>query len=287
MRLLLAFACLFALSAEVVQGQGTDVFLFEMDGSLIDQVTDRVGYDNQPSFGHDGGHLLFASDRDGGQVDVFRYDLETGRVENLTGSPETNEYSPQPHGSAGFSFVLQEGNPYQNVWWREWGSTGTERLLTSFIPVGYYAKSDSGILFWGRYAGSLFFEPAGAEIGPGIGESIFLIGNAGTSIHRIPGQDRFSFVHHQGDGSSVVKSFDPASGSITPLVAISSANENYCWGPAGVAYTVRDRTLLTFNPQDDQGWVVAGELRADGFGGGTRCSVSPDGNMIAVVGNRS
>jgi len=125
--------------------QGTDVYLFDIEDGyrLVSQVTDREGYDSQPAFTLDSAALLFSSDRAGGQVDIFRYDIGSGQIENLTNTPDTNEYSGQPWSADRFSFVLQEGNPYQNVWHRGWNGGELRRVLTSFIPVGYYAGRSS------------------------------------------------------------------------------------------------------------------------------------------------
>ena len=250
-------------------------------------MTDRPGYDSQPAFTLDSQALLFSSDRAGGQVDIFRYEIENGTTVNLTSTADTNEFSGQPHGNDGFSFVLQEGSPYQNVWVRDWDGGPLRRLLTSFVPVGYYAKGRTGVLFWGRYAYALFYEPAGVEVGPGAGETLFVIDQAGISIHPIPNSDLFSFVHKQSDWSLVVKSFDPSSRAIAPLVAISADNENYCWTPAGIMLTASGRQVLEFEPEIDADWQPLVELDAPGLNTGTRCAVSPDGRYLALVGERA
>jgi hypothetical protein len=276
------------LVPSLVQAQGTDIYLFDIEGdyALVARVTDREGYDSQPAFTADSRALLFSSDREGGQIDLFRYDLESGGTSNLTRTPDTNEFSPQPSGADRFSYVLQEGNPYQNVWSQGWDGSDPRRVLTSFIPVGYYARNDAGVLIWARYAMSLFFEPAGAEVGPGAGESLYLISQAGISIHAIPGTDAFSFVHKQSDWTWMVKTFEPATKAITPLVAISNANENYCWTPGGVMLTAEGTRILRFRPGVDEAWQPEARLRAPELGAGGRCAVSPDGRYLALVSQR-
>ena len=86
----------------LVSAQGTDIFLFDLksDFQLLKQVTDRVGYDSQPAFTHDSQALLFSSDREAEQVDLFRYQISSGEFTNLTNTPKQNEFSAQPlHGS--------------------------------------------------------------------------------------------------------------------------------------------------------------------------------------------
>ena len=272
----------------VLFAQGFDIYLFDItrDYALVQQVTDREGYDNQPAFTLDSQSLMFSSDRAGEQTDLFRYRIADGQVTNLTSTPDENEFSPQPYGKDGFSYVLQEGNPYQHAWHRAYEGGEAQRLLTSYIPVGYYARNDKGVLFWGRYTYSLFFEPAGVDVGPGAGESLYVIDQAGRSIHAIPGSDHFSFVHKQSDWSWVIKRFDPGSKTLTPLVSISSDNEDYCWHPEGFMITAAGSKLLRSRPGEDEGWQDLVALEAPGLNKGGRCAVSPDGRYLALVNLR-
>lgn len=285
MRLLLIS---FLLVPASLFAQGYDIYLFDISGdfALVQQVTDREGYDNQPAFTLDSQALMFSSDRAGEQTDLFRFRIADGQVSNLTNTPAENEFSPQPYGDDRFSYVLQEGNPYQHVWHRAYEGGQAERLLTSYVPVGYYARNDTGVLFWGRYAYSLFFEPTGVDVGPGAGESLYVIDQAGRSIHAIPGSDHFTFVHKQSDWNWVIKRLDPASKTLTPLVSISTDNEDYCWHPDGFMITAAGTRLLQFQPGVDEDWRDLALLEAPGLDKGGRCAVSPDGRFLALVSLR-
>jgi hypothetical protein len=281
------FAILLLLPT-LTSAQGFDIYLFDLqsDFQLVKQVTDRVGYDSQPAFTNDSKALLFSSDRVDGQTDVFRYQIAEGKLSNLTNTPTENEYSPQAWGADHFSYVLQEGVPYQHLWQRSWSGGEPQRVLTSYVPVGYYARSDKGVLFWGRYAYSLFWEAAGSQVGPGAGEGLYVIDQAGRSLHPIPASDSFSFVHKQSNWSWVIKRLDPATKAITPLVSIASSNEDYCWTPDGVMLTADGKKMLRFKPGVDEHWQPLTELSAAGLNIGGRCMVSPDGRYLALVNQR-
>src|SRR5690349_17822283 len=55
-------------------------------------ITNRPGYDNQPSFTPDSRSVLFTSVRGDGQADIYRYDRRTRSTSRLTNTPES-EYS--------------------------------------------------------------------------------------------------------------------------------------------------------------------------------------------------
>jgi hypothetical protein len=279
---------LLALFPALAASQGTDLWLFDRadDLALETRITDREGYDNQPAFTADGKAVLFSSDRAGGQIDLFRFEIAAGEITNLTTTPDENEFSPQDWRGEALMYVLQEGVPYQHLWRRAWGGDQRERALTSYVPVGYYARNDVGVLFWGRYAYALFFEPAAADVGPGAGESLRVVGQAGRSIHAIPGTSDFSFVHKQSDWQWVIKRLDPATRAITPLVGIGNANEDYCWTPDGMMLMADGAKLLGFRPDTDESWQPAGALEAPGFISGGRCAVSPDGRHVVFVSSR-
>ena len=52
-------------------------------------ISNSPGYDNQPSFTPDGQGLLFTSARGGAQTDIYRYDLASKQVTQVTNTPES------------------------------------------------------------------------------------------------------------------------------------------------------------------------------------------------------
>ena len=58
-------------------------------GQPVD-ISNSPGYDNQPSFTPDGRSLFFTSARGGAQTDIYRYELATKRITQLTNTPESD-----------------------------------------------------------------------------------------------------------------------------------------------------------------------------------------------------
>ena len=80
-------------------------------------VTDRDGYDNQPSFSADSGSIFYTSGRDG-QTDIYRYDVAAANSAAVIQTAE-REYSPQQiQDDAGtwISHVQVEEDGAQRLW---------------------------------------------------------------------------------------------------------------------------------------------------------------------------
>lgn len=100
MKFRLLCIALFCFTISEAQLPETDIFLCTIkkeSGKYIfskpENITNRKGYDNQPSFTKDGKKILFVSIRDTLQSDIFSYDIKTKSTSPVTSSRES-EYSP-------------------------------------------------------------------------------------------------------------------------------------------------------------------------------------------------
>ena len=282
---------------------GTDVYLARIGGDDgrtplvgLRNITDREGYDNQPSFSADGDTLFFTSIRqsegDGdspAQADIYAYDLASGSKHQVTDTPES-EYSPtQIPGDDAISVVRVEADGTQRLWrfpLADNGAAGApELILENIQPVGYHAWLDTGesgkqlVLFVLDEPHRLVRTAARLDA-----DGRTVSSNIGRALHRIPGEDAFSFVQKTADGWAVTR-VDASTDVLTELFPTFVEREDLTWSPDGAAWMADGRKLYQRRIGDD-GWTLHSDLTDRLPGDITRLAVSPDGRMLALVANR-
>lgn len=276
----------------------TDIFVVEMKlaGARMEfgrpaNVTNRPGYDNQPSFTPDGRAVLFSSQREGSQTDVYRYDLSTAQTTRITSTPES-EYSPTvtPDGRF-FSVVRVEADQTQRLWKFPLAGTGQPALvMTDVKPVGYHLWIDARTL-------ALFV--LGAEgrphtlqlavLGRRPGEVVELstmATNIGRSFQHVPGQrDAFTFVHKLAPDNWLIKTVDLKSHRTTQLARTLPGSEDYARLPDGSLLMAREAKLFRLDPAAAQDWQEVADF-SSACGGPcriTRLALRPRADRLAFV----
>ena len=261
----------------------TDISLFEWSGSevrFVTKISDRDGYDNQPSFSPDGAQVLFTSDRTG-STDTYSFTLDSGTVTQLTSTAE-REYSPKTmrgDRSEYFSVVRQDTTGAQELWVYPLDSKSEPRQLIDTDSVAYYTwVGDDQILFW-RLGNPrtlrLFNENTSIEsvISPG---AVF-------SLQRIPGERASSYLIEYEDDSSEIRKFNWETASTVHLAPTLGDGQDFAVAPDGRLLMMMGSELYTYRPGQTEGWELVADL---GVQEGTRLAVSPDGKFLAVVGSR-
>lgn len=281
-------AAMLALTGATAGAQaGTDIFLVPLTRAAgayqtageARNITARAGYDNQPHFEPDRESLLFTSGRDG-DTDIYRYDILTGRTEQLTETSE-NEYSPTvTPDRRGFS-VIRGTQQFLERFDRS-GKNPTV-ILPGIIPVGYHAWVDEEnvVLF-------VLGEPntlRHARVRTGLADTVFE--SPGRSLQPIPGRRAVSAVQRRGNDEFWVVAYELDSREIRPIVrAVSgSAERDHAWTPDGVLLMTAGNAVYQFDPRRDTDWRPLATFGAPGMMKLTRLAVSPDGQWLALVGD--
>ena len=265
----------------------TDVFIVSLAdpskwaASSVTNISASPGYDNQPSFMPDSRSLLFTSNRDGKQSDIYRYWIADRKLTRVTETPES-EYSATvtPRGE-GFTVIQVEADNAQRL--KRFDLAGKTPTLISHPEekgVGYHAWIDPNIVMLfivgqpsvlGRY------QPGGASI-----ETV--TSGIGRALVAIPGTRSVSFTTRDENRVWWIKRYDADTREVRTLVqAVDGAGEPYtAWTRDGRVFTASGTRIYSWK-EGDAGWTLIGDLAAAPVRNISRLAISPDGRWLAFV----
>lgn len=278
---------LISVAACTSQAQaGSEIYLFDLsakkDRVSIDDpvnITSRKGYDNQPSFHPEEPIIYYASFNEDGRSDIRSYNYKTKESKAITTTPE-REYSPtvtpdQDH----LSCIIQRDNNAQDLGKYPIGG-GAPSVIIDNLVVGYHVWADNShiALFVLGTPNTLHYMRLPTQKDTIIAEGI------GHSLHKIPGETAFSFVHKVSAEQWLIKKLDTHSMKVSTIAPTLAKREDLCWLPDG-RIVMSDGTKLFFLvPGQSAEWqevIVSTPTQA--LKGITRLAVSPDGKKLVVV----
>jgi dipeptidyl aminopeptidase/acylaminoacyl peptidase len=281
----------------------TDVFLASLstrDGKVEIgkpvNISNNAGYDNQPSFTPDGAAVLFTSVRGDRKPDpansaatgsdIYRYDIGTGRITQVTHTPEA-EYSPtvMPDGRH-ISVIRVEADGTQRLWRFTTEGTEPDLVLRDVKPVGYHAwasPTQLALFVLGQQG-----QPATLQLADSrTGESYIVTTGIGRSIQRIPGAG-VSFVQRAvaSEGQPpvlTISELDPATRQTRPLVRApaGATDADTAWAPDGLLLVTARGQIYAWRRGEAEMRPVADV--PPGLRVVTRLAISPKGDRIALV----
>lgn len=262
---------------------GTEIFLAPLttvDGRLTIgapvNITTWRGYDNQPSFTPDSRSVLFTSARAGGQTDIFRVEIPSRQVSQVTRTPQ-NEYSPTvtPDGR-GFTVIFDST---QSLARYDLDGTNRRIIFDRLGLIGYHAWLDgaTAILF-------ILGQPMTLQLADArAGTATTLAWDIGRSLHRIPGRATGSYLQRMPDGAVYIMEIDPAARTVRPIVRALEGSQDMAWTPDGAILMARGNAVYEWHPARGGAWRLAARFEDAALAGLTRLAVSPDGAWIALV----
>lgn len=271
-------------SLSVFCQQHTEVYLAELNvlnnslniGATIN-ISGNEGYDNQPSF-YENDKVLFAKTRNG-QTDIALYNIKDGTTTWLSNTPNGSEYSPlRIPGKNAVSAIRLDEDGLQRLYEYDLKTLTTE-LILSDLKVGYHVWYSTNIM-----VSTVLIENRMDLVVSNLndGTNYTLHKNVGRSLHRIPNTDLVSFTSKEG-GTVMVKSINPISGETKDLISLLDASEDVCWTSDGNLVTANDKTLLTYNLNNQKKWQPAFNFKEKEIYGISRMAISANGKYIALV----
>jgi hypothetical protein len=263
----------------------TEVFIFDLtikNGQVAlsnhKNISNNVGYDNQPSFVDDN-TVLFAGTRQG-QTDIAKYNIRYDSriwINHTAGS----EYSPLliPNQKA-VSSIRLEKNGDQKLY-RYDLKNGDSEILIEDIIIGYHTWFDEHILLSSVLEDD-WLALYRTDIATGKDQRIDR--NIGRSLYRIPNSDRISYISKMDSTSWEIKSYRPSDGSIKTITSTLPGMEDMCWTPDGTILMGKENTLYAFHPGKDKDWKEIATFKSIGITDISRLAVNPGGTKLALVG---
>jgi hypothetical protein len=281
---------LLCLSVTALRAQkSTDVYLLDLSDkagkialSNPRNVSNKPGYDNQPFFHPARPLLYYTSMMPDGQADIWSYDFQKAVLTPVTHTPDS-EYSPtvlanQTHLSC---IVQRKANGDQDlVSYLLADPQKTEITLESQKTgkIGFQAwlNSDESVVFVLGTPHTMHY------LNRKTGRDTLIASQIGRSLHRIPGQQAFSFVQKVGD-AWLIRSYDPARNRVSDITASGSGSEHdNAWLDKDTLLESRGTELWAFSTKTKQWQAVT--LPAD-LPGKELSRIAVQGKRIALVLN--
>jgi len=286
MRHLILVLALAGMAAPQQQPPPTEVYLMSMQGGGAPtwiNISNSPGYDNQPSFLPDSSALLFSSNRDGKQTDIYRYDIDAKKLTQLTKTSEA-EYSPlvTPDRKT-FSVIRVEADGAQRLWRFDMDGSNPRLVLENIKPVGYHAWIDAthlALFVLGPPASTLQIADTttgkAEVIEQGIGRSILINPKTGNVTYMTTGATR------------TLKQWNPRTREVTSGGSPLENSQDAAWTSDSTLLMASGTSVLASTLGLD--WKPVMDLASDGTNPQkpaiksiTRMTVSPNGRWLAFV----
>lgn len=262
----------------------TEVFL--LDISVVDEtislsppknISNNLGYDNQPSFYNDN-LVVFASTRND-QTDIAGFAINRSTISWISNTPNGSEYSPlKIPGKKSVSAIRLDIDGKQRLYSYDLES-GTPRLLLKDLKVGYHVWFTreilvSSVLVENRM--DLFVSNLKNH------SNYKFYKNVGRSFHKIPNSKRVSFINKQASIPELM-SLDPLTGDIEKIMELPEGVQDVCWMINGTVLAGQENKIMKFTPGTDTEWQVVTEISPAILSNITRLATNSLSTKLALV----
>jgi tricorn protease-like protein len=265
----------------------TDIWLLDIqlkkDSIILTNplnITNRVGYDNQPSFSPDGKYILYTAIRDEKQSDIYKYDLKTKTISQFTNTA-TSEYSPtfMPDGK-NISVVMVEKDSTQRLWKFPLKGGEPSLVMDKIDSIGYHCWLDNNhvALFLITQPFKLIFTDITTQ------KSQYICDTIGRTLKYIKTKKGFCFYYLYKNN---IYSIDEKGNKKKFITYLSPKVEDFCLFKKDE--TINADGAIIYH-EFLYGWRVEDgtvekliDLSSYGITNITRIAISPDGKKMAIV----
>lgn len=283
---LLFLALIFEVSAQTPP-PNTDIYLFglkERKGKIslskAKNITNRQGYDNQPSF-FNNDYILYSSYREG-QNDIMIYDIYEDTHSNLSNSKDS-EYSPTPiPGYNSYAVVRVEEDGSQRLWMYHMDKKQEAKVIfEKIMPVGYFAIQDKDVLMFVLGNPVTLVLANMEEVNDDI-----ITSNVGRTIRSVPGTNEFTFERTEEDGSVMIYRLERVKNEFFEVIKKPEGASDWTISPEGTYYTSVGTKIMAYHPEHHSEWIEVTDLGNEASAGITRMAINQENDKLAVVINK-
>lgn len=251
-------------------------------GSLseVRNITNRSGYDNQPSFSADGKRIYFSSIRSLDQADIYMYDIATVSTTQVTQTP-TSEYSPVVTSKCdAITVVRVEPDSVQRIWVMSTAGAQERPMLTYVDSVGYYTIIHNKYLAFFKVTDTPSLVIADMKKQ----EEVTVDVHIGRCIKHIPGTNSISYLVKSGDVEWHIFRMDVKAKKRSLITTVPAGYEDFVWTPTGILLMARGSVVYQFDPlSPETGWVKSFDVPMVNGKNIFRMALTPDGTRMAFV----
>ena len=280
--------CIFLfLSAGTVSAQLPDTEIYiatlskqgnEWKFSEPDNVTNRVGYDNQPFFSPDGSSMLFVQVKDSTQSDVYSYSIKEKTSRQISSSPES-EYSPNytPDHSK-LSVVRVDMDSAQRFYTFDPRTPSKVQFVPGTDSIGYYCWMNDSML-----AMFLVGENFSLQIlNTHSHQRSFISYNIGRCLKLSSDKKSLLFLDKSDSTQWMISSLQIADFKINPVIKAMDGNEDFCPLNDGSLLMGSAGKLYIWNKGLGDEWKLAKDYSRT-IGPFYRITVDEQSNHVAFV----
>lgn len=276
---------IFRITAVNAQLPDSDLFLFELDAKKngviksSKNITNRVGYDNQPSFSLNQKLIYYTVIKEDKQADVYSYKIGSSKIKQLTKTAES-EYSPMEmefQKMMGTVSVLKDSSQIIRFYDLKTFSV-VPTQLDKIDSVGYYTflNSDTVIYYKLTESHSLRFHSLSTE------EDKFLANNPSRTFKPISRSQIIYGIKDSTITNYFVYDFILRKASL--YASINAVCEDIIWHPSKGLCVSNGTKILNYNSKE-QKWIDFYDLSSYGVKKITRFNFSNSGKYLVLVNN--
>jgi len=266
----------------------TDIYLYDLkvNGNEITlsnpkNITNKRGYDNQPSFSPDGKSIYFSSFDKDKRSDIWAYHLQSGKKEQISHT-KVREYSPTPvPGGEYLSFIAQYEDGKQNLE-RIHLLGGQREVLVDDLTVGYHTWIDNENLLLfvlGEPRHFLYHYNVKTK------KNQIIANNIGRALHRIPNSNSLSFIKKIDSEHWQIRQFNNRTKGMSTIANTLKGREDLAWTNNGIILMGDGNKIFALDTKLDSGkWK---EIKIFGnqdfLKNISRIAINKDNSKLAVV----